>query len=594
MDKNSSIGLVLISAILLVYFVFFAPSPTPPQEETKSAIESAEKKDSTTVKQAVAVDSVKAGFLIGNASTEKTFVLENKDLKVEISSFGGVVKKAVLKNHTDHNDKTLVLIDENSFEQRILIPLQNGSLSVSELNFEGNQQGNELALNAENAEGQKVSMKYKLAESGFLLNFDIAVANLPLDAENNVKITLFDRVIQTEKNINNNKIATSVTYYKTDNKYSSLSETSTDAQKEEVGDAYWIGFKRKFFLFGFIAENKNLKNTLVSSSPVSENEAFIKNLKASFELKTEDLRSGKASFKYYLGTNDYHTVKKIADGFGENVYLGWPVVNIFNKYIIIPIFNFLEGITSNYGLIIFLLVVIVKLVLFPLSYKAYLSMAKIKVLKPEMDEIKARVGDDMAAMQQEQMKLYQSVGVNPLAGCIPVLLQMPILLAMFNFFPNAFELRHKSFLWADDLSTYDSILNLPFSIPFGYGDHVSLFTILMTASTLLYTWYNMQMQTTTMQGPMVYVQYFMPLIFMFVLNSMSSGLTYYYFVSNLITISQQFLIKQFVNEEEVRAKLDSYKSTASTRKKSRFQTRMEEAIKAQEEAKKKRPTPKKK
>lgn len=246
-------------------------------------------------------------------------------------------------------------------------------------------------------------------------------------------------------------------------------------------------------------------------------------------------------------------------------------------------FHWLEQFISNYGVIIIILVLVIKTLLFPLSYKSYISMAKIKVLKPELDEIKEKYGDDMTKAQQEQMQLYQKVGVNPLSGCVPVLLQMPILLAMFNYFPNAIELRQEPFLWADDLSTYDSILDLPFTIPF-YGDHVSLFVLLMTASTILYTWSNNQ--ASTVQGPMKNMQYFLPLIFMFVLNSFPAALSFYYFVSNIVTFGQQAIIRKFVDDDKIRKILEENKKRNKNKKKSKFQQRLEEAMKASEETRK--------
>jgi YidC/Oxa1 family membrane protein insertase len=251
-----------------------------------------------------------------------------------------------------------------------------------------------------------------------------------------------------------------------------------------------------------------------------------------------------------------------------------------NKFVIIPLFDLLNNFINNYGLIIIIMVLIIKLVLSPLSYKAYLSMAKMKVLKPEMDEIKEKHGDDMSAAQQETMKLYQQVGVNPVSGCVPMLLQMPILFAMFYFFPQSIELRGKPFLWAEDLSTYDTFIQLPFTIPF-YGSHVSLFVLLMTVSTILYTWSNQQV--STVQGPMKAFSYMMPLIFMFVLNSYPAALSFYYFVSNLVTFGQQAIIRRFVDDDRIRKILEENKKNAKNRKKSKFQQRLEAAMKAQQQ-----------
>ncbi|HMI67134.1 MAG TPA: membrane protein insertase YidC, partial [Cyclobacteriaceae bacterium] len=249
-------------------------------------------------------------------------------------------------------------------------------------------------------------------------------------------------------------------------------------------------------------------------------------------------------------------------------------------------FNFLQNYISNYGIIIILLVLFVKLLLTPLSYTSYMGMAKMKLLKPELDAIKEKNGDNMTQTQQDQLKLYQQAGVNPFSGCIPLLLQMPILFAMFYFFPVSIQLRQKHFLWAEDLSTYDSILNLPFSIPF-YGDHVSLFVLLMTASTLVYTWQNNQI--SSVQGPMKSMSYIMPVIFMFVLNNFSAGLSFYYFVSNLVTFGQQAIIRRFVDEDKIKQIMENNrrKAATGTGKKSSFMAKLQDAMKAGEEARKK-------
>ncbi|PGH38476.1 MAG: hypothetical protein CRN43_14890 [Candidatus Nephrothrix sp. EaCA] len=251
-----------------------------------------------------------------------------------------------------------------------------------------------------------------------------------------------------------------------------------------------------------------------------------------------------------------------------------------------PIFKFLQSFIGNYGLIITLMVLIVKLALTPLSYKSYIGMAKMRLLKPELDAIKEKNGDNMAQTQQDQMKLYQQMGVNPFSGCIPLLLQMPFLFAMFFFFPISIDLRQKAFLWAEDLSTYDSIFNLPFSIPF-YGSHVSLFVLLMTASQLVYTWQNNQL--SSVQGPMKSMSYIMPILFMFILNTFASGLSFYYFISNVVTFAQQAVIRRFVDEDKVLAVMEQNKRNAAAGKgkKSKFIAKLEEAMKTSEEARKK-------
>jgi YidC/Oxa1 family membrane protein insertase len=246
----------------------------------------------------------------------------------------------------------------------------------------------------------------------------------------------------------------------------------------------------------------------------------------------------------------------------------------------------LEGFIGNYGLIIVILVIFVKLVLAPLSYSSFIGMAKMKLLKPELDAIKLKNGDNAAQQQQDQMKLYQQAGVNPFSGCIPLILQMPILLAMFSLFPVSIELRQKTFLWADDLSTYDSLIQLPFTVPFGFGSHISLFVVLMTISQLIATWQNNQM--TTVEGPMKSMGYIMPVVFMFILNSFSAGLSFYYLVSNLATFAQQAIIKRFVDEDKIKAIIEENKKKAATGSptKSKFMNKLSEAMKASEEARK--------
>lgn len=349
----------------------------------------------------------------------------------------------------------------------------------------------------------------------------------------------------------------------------------------------WVAIKQKFFLTSVIAEDENFSGGEVATSYAEGDTSTVKNTRIKLLIPKSALADGRVDFKLYMGPNNYNIIGNAAPDFVKNVYLGFPPVNWINKYAIFPVFHFLSRNINNYGLIIVILVILLKLVLAPLSYKSYLSMAKMKVLKPELDEIKAKHGEDMTKVQQEQLKLYQQVGVNPISGCVPVLLQMPILFAMFYLFPASIELRQQPFLWAEDLSTYDSIIMLPFAIPFGVGSHISLFTLLMTVSTLIYTWQNNQL--SSVQGPMKSMSYIMPVIFFFVLNSFSAGLTFYYFVSNLVTFAQQAIIKRFVNEGKIKAILEENrkKNVAGGGKKSKFMSKLEDAMKASEQAKRK-------
>ena len=278
---------------------------------------------------------------------------------------------------------------------------------------------------------------------------------------------------------------------------------------------------------------------------------------------------------FYYGPNHYQTLNKYHIGMEKLVPLGWGIFGWVNRFAVIPVFNFLNSFNINYGIIILLLTILIKVVLLPLTYKSYISTAKMKVLQPEMSELQAKFKADPMKLQQETMALYRKAGVSPLGGCLPMVLQMPILIAMFRFFPASIELRQEGFLWAKDLSTYDSILDLPFNIPF-YGDHVSLFTILMTVSTLIYTRMNMQMTAAT-NPSMKYVMYLMPIMFLGIFNNYSSGLSYYYFLANMITFGQQYLFKSFVDEKAIHAKIQENKKKPV--KKSKFQERLEKMAK---------------
>jgi YidC/Oxa1 family membrane protein insertase len=349
----------------------------------------------------------------------------------------------------------------------------------------------------------------------------------------------------------------------------------------------WVTIKQKFFISGIIAQNSFSGGELKQQTNEA-NTQVVKNAIVELFVPTADVQNDKANFTYYFGPNDYKIISEVTPGFSKNLSLGWPPMLWVNKFMVIPAFKFLESFIGNYGLIIVLLVLMVKLLLLPLSYSSYLGMAKMRLLKPETDAIKEKNGDNMAQAQQDTMKLYKQVGVNPFSGCIPLLVQMPFLFALFYFFPISIELRQKAFLWAEDLSTYDSIINLPFTVPFGFGSHVSLFVLLMTASTLIYTWQNNQMTGVT--GPMKSMGYIMPIVFLFVLNSFAAGLSFYYFVSNLVTFAQQAIIKRFVDEDKIKAIMEENRKKAATNggsgSKSKFMAKLEEAMKASEEAKK--------
>src|SRR5690606_36091559 len=391
-------------------------------------------------------------------------------------------------------------------------------------------------------------------------------------------------ILPTEKDLADTRSKTTINYFSDEDGFDNLPEQSSDLEKEVLSyPQKWIAIKQKYLLSSLIA-GKTCSGAELSIITNPEDTSIVKTAVAKLAIPKSDLAAGTASFKYYLGPNDYQLIGRVAEKFSKNVYLGFAPVYWVNKFVIFPVFHFLTLHIGNYGLIIIVLVILLKLVLAPLSFRSYLSMAKMKVLKPQLDAIKEKHGEDMTKVQQEQLKLYQQVGVNPISGCIPVLLQMPILFAMFYLFPASIELRQQPLLWAEDLSTYDSVIKFGFAIPF-MGSHLSLFTVLMTLSTIIYTWQNNQL--TSVQGPMKTMQYIMPLVFFFVLNSFPAGLTFYYFVSNLVTFAQQAIIKKVVNEDKIKVILEeNRKKNLGGGKKSKFMAKLEEAMKASEEARK--------
>ena len=595
MDRNSAIGLTLIAALLLVYFMWLSPQPQPPTPEQEIPQTSGNTIPDSVKQESAAIPDSVLSQTYGDLSQilrgeEKLEKIETDDLSITFNSKGGVIHELELRNYRTYDQKPLYLISSRNNEFKMLSKYNGRDIDLYDLFYKGQQtkKGDTtiVTFTASMTGGAEVVQTYSIPQKGFEIGYNVSAKGLddltkhPLTFQWNNLVQLMEKAIADTRN------NTTINYYTEQDGFDNLSETSGGTEREVLSSpTKWVSIKQKFFLASMITYT-NFTAAEVETSINESDPNLVKRANIQLQIPAQVLTSNTKDFKFYFGPNDYQVIGKVAEKFAKNVYLGWPPVYWINKFVIFPVFHFLTQTLSNYGLIIIVLVILLKLVLFPLSYKSYLSMAKMKVLKPELDEIKERTGDDMAKAQQEQMKLYQQVGVNPISGCIPVLLQMPILFAMFYLFPASIELRQQPFLWAEDLSTYDSIINFSFAIPF-MGNHISLFTLLMTISTLIYTWQNNQL--SSVQGPMKSMSYIMPLIFFFVLNKFSAGLTFYYLVSNLVTFAQQAVIKRFVDENKIRAIMEENKkkNIAGGGKKSKFMTRLEEAMKASEEAKRK-------
>ncbi|MBL7875688.1 MAG: membrane protein insertase YidC [Cyclobacteriaceae bacterium] len=594
MDRNSAIGLTLIAVLLLVYFNFLAPTPPMPDASPAQVTTPVTEGDTLTATTETSLPSGDVLQQYGSLSTaltgnESLTTVENADLRVQLSN-QGFIKEVELKKFKTYSQTPLYLAQGGNNRFSLQATYEGKEIDLYKLFYSvSTSKKNDtthISLTANTGGTGYVKHIYSIPPAGYQIGYHIQTSGIVLGGKN-LTYRWNDQVPLQEKAIADSRTKTTINYYTVQGEFDNLSQTSNDLETEALATPLkWVSIRQKFFISAILARNSFSGGEVKTVANVND-PAIVKEATVELYIPTEDVSTHKASFAYYFGPNDYNLLSDVAEGFSRNLDLGWPPMLWINKFVIIPIFNFLEGFVSSYGLIIVLLVLFVKILLLPLSYKSYLGMAKMKLLKPELDLIKEKNGDNMTQNQQDQMKLYQQAGVNPFSGCIPLLLQMPILFAMFYFFPVSIELRQKSFLWAEDLSTYDSIINLPFTIPF-YGSHVSLFVLLMTASTLIYQWQNNQL--SNVQGPMKTMGMIMPVIFMFVLNSFSAGLSFYYFVSNLVTFAQQAIIKRFVDEDKIMAVMEDHKKKmlagGGTGKKSSFMSKLEQAMKASEEARK--------
>jgi YidC/Oxa1 family membrane protein insertase len=598
MDKNQATGLILFAAVILTYSLFFANSPeTPPAETSPASTEASVETSQTTSTAATAAlpDSIlnlerqaKFGELATWTVGEETpILLENDVVKITLSNKGGSIQEVLLKNYVSWKSEPLYLLDSAQTSLNYSLDTRLGPINLNELYFvptvsseevEGVKQQT-ITFTASSPSGQLVQ-KYTLKDGAYTLEKSFEIQGLQgIVTAKALKIDWKDEIKSQEKDLAESRRKTQVNYYLADGSYENLG-LSDDPEEAKVAEPVkWIGFSQRFFTAGIIADSVFQEVNLNQSTPADS--SLVRSMSASLSLP---ILKGQANLTYYFGPDQYKTLKAITPGFEENVDMGYFFVSWVNKYIVVHLFEFLEKYFDSYGIIIILIVLLIKLALSPLTYKSYIGMAKMRVIKPEIDELKEKYGDDPTKMQQEQMKLFSQLGVSPLSGCLPLVLQMPFLFAMFFFFPNAIELRQESFWWAEDLSTYDEFIKRPFSIPF-YGAHVSLFTLLMTISQIVYTHFNNQLTTAT--GPMKNLGYIMPVMFMFVLNSYPAGLSFYYFVSNIFTFGQQALIKLFVDDSKIREKVEENKLKNVDKKKSKFQQRLEDAMKMAEANKKK-------
>ena len=634
--------MVLIAAILFGYSIWMAPSEEERLEqqrlrdsiatvqlaEEEAALRRAQQMEETAELQAEeqAVDPAQPDSIVRQRLAERMgffseaglgepakYILENEVLRLTISKQGGHVLQAQLKDYKNHEKEPLMLFlgEEDVFAIHLFSG--NRQLSTDQLFFEPvfhdprfdgldeiSISGNDSTRFSMRAysdfhspeDPSYIEFEYGMSGQDYMIDFHVNfVGTREAIAANTTFINLDWQVKlpRQEKNRTNEQNNSTV-FYKYLNDDTSSLRVTRDGSERLPTTLRWISFKQQFFSSTLISENGIANADVTSRSAEETDEDFIKILSASMNLAFDARQDNYYPMQFYFGPNHYRTLRSYDLSLERQIPIGWGffLMSWINRYAVIPVFNYLDGFNLNYGIIILLLTILLKLVLMPIAYKTYISQAKMRVLKPEIEEMgkKYPKKEDAMKKQQATMALYKKAGVNPMAGCVPMLLQLPILLALFRFFPASIELRQEGFLWADDLSSYDSIMDLPFTIPF-YGDHVSLFTILMTVSTIFYTRLNSQMMGSTSQMPgMKTMMYFMPVMLMGIFNNFASGLSYYYFLANVITFGQMYLFRIFVDEKALHKKIEENKKKPV--KKSKWQARMEALAKQQEAQKRKK------
>lgn len=630
MDKNTIFGFVLIGLILIGFSVMNRPSEEEvarqqryndsialvqeneaakqAQAQKQQTLQSADSALQATISDTAALADAFGAFDIAARGEEKIVVLENDLVKLNVSTKGGRIISAQLKKYQTHDTLPLILFNEAESNLGFTIVTNNNRVvNTSNMFFEQNgaiandSKGNQtLTMRLQTSGNASLDYIYVLPANDYMMSFSLkanAMNTVVPAGTNSLEMQWASKIRQQEKGYTFEERYSQIHYKFVADDVETLSASSDD-EKKLPNKVKWISYSGQFFSTIFIAEDaftatnlKSVKNT--------EGSGYLKSYSADMVVGFDPTGKSTTNFKLFFGPNQYKVLSAYdKDLEGENklslrsiIPLGWGVFGWVNRFAIIPMFNFFSNFISNFGLIILLMTLTIKLVLFPLTYKSYISSAKMKVLKPEIDEINARIpAEKMAERQKATMELYNKVGVSPMSGCIPTLLQMPILFAMFSFFPAAIELRQASFLWATDLSSYDAIWSwntyIPLITPY-FGNHISLFTLLMTVTTIVYTKLNMANTPTTdqMGGAMMkWMMYLMPVMFMFMFNSYASGLSYYYFISTLMSIGQTYAIRATVDEKKLLAQLHAKRAAKKNapKKSGGFMERLEKMQREQE------------
>lgn len=587
-DLKSIIGFVLIFILLL----WVMNNNRPTQEELakrKTEQEQAAKANNPQNNAATAATADLGAFAYSNAqptAKDGVTVIENKDVKLTINNKGGDLKEVLLKQFKTYESMPVYLIkDKNAIFALNFKTTQGQELNTQQLYFEpslSQKDGKQLlSMKVKTGENSYLEYVYTLPAEGYMVDVAVRSQGLSgvLNSQNPIELVWGLKARRMEKSVTyENRYTQSAIRY-ADDKINRMSQGGNSGTKEE--QVSWVAYKQHLFTSVLISDSAFANGDFLSyniANEESKDVKYTKNLKSTFPLKTKGGELSE-SLHFYFGPSDYNVLKQYNDKYEltELIPLGWGIFGWLNKWLFIPLYNFLADYFSV-GLVIILMTIIVRLLLSPIVYKSYVSQAKMKVLRPEIEEINKKYEEPMKR-QQETMALYSKAGVNPMSGCIPALLQLPVFLALFNFFPTEFGLRQKSFLWAEDLSSYDAIFELPFSIPF-YGSHVSLFPLLASVAIFIYSMMTMA-QTVQPQQPgmpnMKFLIYLSPVMMLFFFNNYASGLSLYYFVSNLLTILIMLAIKHWIlDEKKIHAQIQENKM--KPKKESKFQAKMREMM----------------
>ena len=618
MDKNTVTGFILIAAVLIGFTWWNQPSQEQMEEVRKqdsiaqvqqkiqAEKKAKEQEKQKAVEMAALADST-AAFHAALQGTAKDVILKNDKLELTLSTKGGTVQKAVIKGYEDRMDnKDLTLFDANDQQLKFLLAGKDLNIITSDLYFTpSNQSDSTVTMTAVAGNGQELVLTYLLGKD-YLLHMSLearGMNGLFSPSYNQMDIVWTERCRQQEKGFTFENRYASLTWHETEGGTDYLNEAKTYQDEAIEEDFDWVAFKNQFFSAVMISKDGYAKNALMTSIPQEKETCYLKEYAAKMKTAFDPTGQKPSEFEFYFGPNNFRLLQKVEkeSAFGKDlemerlVYLGWPLFRIINRWFTLYVFDWLTGLGLNMGIVLILITLLLKAITFPMVKKSYMSSAKMRVLKPKLEEATKKYDkpEDQMQKQQAMMSLYAKYGVSPLSGCLPMLIQMPIWIAMFNFVPNAIQLRRESFMWIDDLSTYDPIIEWSSNI-WLIGDHLSLTCILFCVSNVLYSYMTMRQQRDQMVGQqaeqmkmMQWMMYLMPVMFFFMFNDYSSGLNFYYFVSLFFSAAIMWTLRKTTNDEKLLAILEAnYKENQNNPKKmSGMAARLEALQKQAEEMK---------